>query len=444
MNTMLRGRWLGLVALLLAHFISIPAMADENYELLKQQVAALQEQLAEVQATLHQYQESSASKSEVTKLQQEVAEAAEWKEPNALIHMAGYADVGYTNRENADGSFNLGTFSPILHYQYRDLVMLESELEFAIGDDGSTDVELEYLTIDYFLNDYITLVGGKYLSPIGQFRQNLHPSWINKLASAPPGFGHDGAAPVSDVGFQARGGFPMGGKSANYAVYVSNGPELVATVEDGEVELGGIDAEGFNTDVDGSFVFGGRFGYLPLAGLEIGVSLASGKAAITSVESAHGEEEAQHDDPQEEDGLGEHDEPEIPAAGPIAGEPERNYDVLGFDFAWRLNNLALRGEYVRSKVGASEGGVTASPGATWTTWYTQAAYRFPETNWETVLRYTDFDSPHESEEQKQWAVGLNYLFSSNFIGKLNYEFNDGQTGSQADANRFLFQLTYGF
>jgi hypothetical protein len=420
--------------------LPLSAMADEQYDLLKRQVEALQSQLAEVQAALQEYASDNASKAEVAQLRQEVAEAREWKEPNSLIHMAGYADVGYANQENADGSFNVGTFSPIFHYQYRDIVMLESELEIEVGDEGETDVTLEYLTVDYFLNDYVTLLGGKFLSPIGQFRQNLHPSWINKLASAPPGFGHDGAAPVSDVGFQARGGFPVSGAFANYAVYVSNGPELIATVEDDEIELEGVEAEGFGNDSDGDKVFGGRLGIVPLRGLEIGISAASGKAAVTSVAAAHGGEEAA-DEENGEDGHG--DEGSL-AEGPIAGEPARDYDVLGFDFAWRLDNFALRGEYVKTKIGEDTEGLTASDGATWKTWYTQASFRFPQTNWETVLRYTDFDSPHASQDQQQWALGLNYLFTSSFMGKLTYEFNDGQAGGQSDTDRWMFQLAYGF
>lgn len=214
MSTVTRGHWRGPLVLVLTMALPLSAMADEQYDLLKRQVEALQSQLAEVQAALQEYASDNASKEEVAQLRQEVAEAKEWKEPNSLIHMAGYADVGYANQENADGSFNVGTFAPIFHYQYRDIVMLESELEIEVGDEGETDVALEYLTVDHFLNDYVTLLGGKFLSPIGQFRQNLHPSWINKLASAAPGFEHDGAAPVSDVGFQARGGFPVSGAFA--------------------------------------------------------------------------------------------------------------------------------------------------------------------------------------------------------------------------------------
>jgi len=458
MSTVKIGQWQGLLVAVIAMALPLSAVADEKYDLLKQQVEMLQAQLEQVQETLKQYDSQSASKEDVAELKQEVAQevssiktdvaqAAEWREPNSIIHLAGYADVGYANQKNSDGSFNVGTFSPIFHYQYRDIVMLEAELEIAVTDDGGTDVFMEYLTIDYFLNDYIALIGGKFLSPIGQFRQNLHPSWINKMASAPPGFGHDGAAPVSDLGFQVRGGFPMGNMFGNYAAYVSNGPELISTFEDDEFELEGIEAEGFGKDRDGKKVYGGRFGFIPLPGLEIGISAATGKATVTSLELAHGEEEEEEEDEHkvqvarvaseegEEEGEGDFD---------LDHEGPRDYDVLGFDFAWALNNFVLRGEYVKTKIGADYVGLTASEGATWKTWYTQASYQFPQTKWETALRYTDFDSPHASQDQKQWAVGLNYLFTSSFIGKLTYEFNDGETGSQADTNRWMFQLAYGF
>lgn len=455
MSAVRRSQWQRSLAILLALALPLSAVADDNFDLLKQQVETLQQQLEQMQEALKQNQEISASKEEVaqevSELKNDIVAAAEWKQPNTLIHMAGYADVGYANAENSDGSFNIGSFSPIFHYQYRDVVMLEAELEMSITDEGETDIELEYLTIDYFLNDYVTLLGGRFLSPIGNFRQNLHPSWINKLASAPPGFGHDGAAPVSEVGFQARGGFPLGNMFTNYAAYIGNGPELNSVLEDDRFELEGVEAEGFGRDGDGKKVFGGRFGFMPIPGLEVGISAAVGKATVTAIELAHHdlEEPDEHDDDQDpgehdEEEPDEHDEDAAEFAGDLNNEPARNYDVLGFDFAWRFNNLKLRGEYVKTKVGAHAVGVTASPGATWKTWYTQGSYLIPQSRWETVLRYTDFDSPHSSQDQKQWAVGLNYLFASSVIGKLTYEFNHGEEGSLADTNRWMFQLAYGF
>jgi hypothetical protein len=177
----------GLLAAAVAMLATSPmpaAAGGKDIEALRQTVEQLQKQLEEVQKQLKEQEQKAASKEEVRQVREEVAQAAEWKDPNTLIHLAGYADVGYTDTDSEDGSFNVGTFSPIFHFQYRDLVMLESELEFEVEPDGETSVALEYLTVDFFLNDYMALVGGKFLSPVGQFRQNLHPSWINKLPSA--------------------------------------------------------------------------------------------------------------------------------------------------------------------------------------------------------------------------------------------------------------------
>ena len=367
-----------------------------------------------------------ALQNQVTALNGEVQQATEWKYPYTLVHMAGYADVAYVKKEGEDSSFVIGTFSPIFHYQYRDTVMMEAELEFEVGEDGETEVALEYMTIDWFLNDYAVLVAGKFLSPIGQFRQNLHPSWINKLATAPPGFGHDGAAPVSDLGLQVRGGFPMGSMRANYAVYVANGPEINAEAEDDgaggfEYELDGVAAEGFGVDRDGEKTFGGRIGILPIASVEIGLSAAGGKATVTNIEADTS-----------------------PPAGSIEGETPRDYTVYGADFVWFTGNMSLRGEFVKTEVGEATTGVTASEGATWQTWYTQLAYRLPNTKWEGVLRYTDYDSPHASVDQKQTAIGVNYLVTNNFIVKLTHELNDGQENADSDLDLTVLQLAYGF
>jgi len=390
-------------------FISLPsiALAESSNAGLQAQIDALQNQ--------------------VTALNSEIQQAAEWKNPNTLIHLAGYADVGFVSPEKGNDSFVVGTFSPIFHFQYRDVVMLESELEFEVGEDGETEVNLDYLTIDWFVSDYATIIAGKFLSPIGQFRQNLHPSWINKLPSAPPGFGHDGAAPISDLGLQVRGGFPIGGIRTNYAVYASNGPELNSETEDeAEFELEGVRAEGIGADRDGDKTFGGRFAILPISSLEIGLSFATGKATVTELEN----------------------EVEPPTAGLesgfIDGEIAREYDVIGADFVWFTGNLSIRGEYVKTEIGEAVTGVTTSEGAIWESLYTQLAYRLPDTKWEGVIRYADFDSPLNRQDVTQTMLGINYLVSNNFIAKLAYEINNGVTGSPADDNRLLLQLAYGF
>jgi len=380
---------------------------------------------------------------QVTALSSEVQQAAEWKNPNTLMHMAGFADVKYVQPKGGDGSFGIGSFSPIFHYQYRDVVMLEAEVEMEVLEDGSTKTDLGYMTIDWFVNDYVVIIAGKFLSPIGQFRQNIHPSWVNKMVSAPPGFGHDGAAPISDMGVQLRGGFPVGGIRTNYSLYVSNGPELKSEIEDDGTEfeagLDGVAAEGFGADRDGKKTAGGRFAILPMSSLEIGVSYATGKATVTEIETSE-------DDARPE--------------GEIAGQPLRDYDVAGADFVWFKGNISVRGEYIKTEIGADSTaynpavppndppttvGATASGKATWEATYVQAAYRLPNSKWEGVLRYGDFDAPGDLKDQKQTTVGVNYLVANNFIVKLSYEFNDGKVAdTKADTDVLLTQLAYGF
>ncbi len=173
---------------------------------------------------------------EVEQLRKEVRDAKADHNTDSVVHLAGYGSVTYTDSdfEDSNASFSGVQFNPIFHYQYKDLVVLEAELEMEATSEGETETALEYLAIDLFLHDYVTLVAGKFLSPLGQFRQNMHPAWINRLASAPVGFGHDQAAPVADVGVQLRGGYPIGMARGNYSIYIANGPELEA--DGGEIE----------------------------------------------------------------------------------------------------------------------------------------------------------------------------------------------------------------
>ena len=350
---------------------------------------------------------SVAAAEDLDSLKRQIEEAAEWKRPNSLAHLAGYADVGYTDSDKATGTFNAGRFAPIFHYQYRDLLMVEAELEFQAQENGETEVGMEYLTADLFINDYMVLVAGKFLSPLGQFRQNLHPSWINKLPSAPAGFGHDQAAPNADVGVQLRGGFPLSGVSANYAVYVANGP-AVELNEDGDA-IERVETPGMGQDGDGSKVFGGRFGvYFPNQKLDLGLSLAGGRVSEWEPEKM-----------------------------PITYENKRDYSVFGADAIYRVSGFDLRAEYVQQKIGSSATS-TAPESAGFTAWYGQGAYRLNQ--WEPVLRYAKYETPES--EVSQWTVGVNYLFASNVIAKLAYELNDYK---DADANnRLLLQLAYGF
>jgi hypothetical protein len=78
-----------------------------------------------------------------------------------------------------------------------------------------TEKGIEYLQLDYFANKYITVVGGRFLTPFGIFNERLHPIWIRNLASAPYIFG---LSANSSMGAMLRGGVPVGSAvELNYA-----------------------------------------------------------------------------------------------------------------------------------------------------------------------------------------------------------------------------------
>ena len=417
MNTTTRRRmiawWLPGLAFLASP--SLAQMHPERIAELEEQVSALTEQLGELSVELDEAKEAEGlgglrKDVEANKVAiQATQSATTFTDATSVTHLSGYASADYVSVENGPSAF-VANFNPMFHFLYENKILWEAELEVVVEENGETEIGLEYTTVDWFLNDNLTLIAGKFLSPIGNFRQNLHPSWINKLPSAPPGFGHDGAAPISEVGVQLRGVAPMGDSRLNYAFFLGNGPKIEG--EDGEIHA--IEAEGFGSDPDDEKVFGGRVAFLPIPSLELAVSGATGDAAVV-----------------EDDGID------------VEGDPKRGYQVLGFDASYQWNNLDLRGEYVKQEVDPNPLSI-APEGGVWETWYAQAAYKFADGKWEGVARYTDFQSPHADDTQEQLALGINYLITPSAFLKFGYESNKGEPGEITDADRWILQIAYGY
>lgn len=398
------------IAIAMAGMFPLAVHAADDTAALRKEVEQLRQELSELRALVKSQGQTAASKDEVAAVKMEVSRVAEQgvraTDTNSLAHVSGYGVVGYTDRRSSSKSFSMVGFSPIFHYQYKDLLLFQAELETAIQPDGSTSVALEYASANLFVNDNLSLFGGKFLTPVGYFIQNLHPAWINKFPSKPPGFGVEGgAAPESDVGIGARGGFAFGGAArANYAFYVGNGPRLALNPTGNEIE--GVEAEGATSSAGGRKFFGGRVGVLPVPGLELGLSGGTSRVAL-------------------------------------AEEGKRSYSVAGADIAFKRGALDWRAEYIQQRVGNLASSV-APEGGTWKTWYTQMAYRIPATPWEPVIRFGDFKTPHADQRLRQWGLGLNYWLTANAVAKVAYELNRGEPGTPNDANRLLVQFGFGF
>ena len=103
--------------------------------------------------------------------------------------------------------------------------------------------------MSYLLNDYVTLGAGKFLNPGNYFIERIHPAWINKLPDRPLSMVGDTRIQASQqLGFQVRGGLPLGPTRGEYAFYGSNGPTMRA---DGTLKFSNFDDDNNNKAVGG-------------------------------------------------------------------------------------------------------------------------------------------------------------------------------------------------
>ena len=366
--------------------------------------------------------------------------------------IAGYADAGLTfsDKESVGGTtFIAGTFNPALFFQYGDWLLFEGEAEIEISEAGETEFTLEYSQLDLLLHDNATLVIGKFLSPVGQFQERLHPSWINRLADAPAGFGHDGLQPGAEVGLQLRGGVPVGRSRLNYALAVGNGPRLDA--------MGAVMTEGFGGDDNRNKAISGRIGILPIPYVEVGVSFLRAKVR-GAMAQAEGEEMESASLPASiasVEGGG--------AEGPVL--PAVRYSLWGVDAAYTRGPWDVRFEYlsgVRKAIPVEdEDGMAMEPlpRLKMKAWYGQLAYRLSGVtqhpilqNLEPAIRYGRYqvrglDELAEEAAERRLDIGLNYwlapaivLHSAVQLRKFTARHED-----QDDKDtRLLLQLAYGF
>ncbi len=102
---------------------------------------------------------------------------------------------------------------------------MKSEMKREDGVWGPRAVEknFEFLELNYFANGYLTLVGGRFLTPFGIFNERLDPPWVKNLQTPPliRPFGDS-----SSNGGMARGAIPLS-SAANltYSAYYSAASE---------------------------------------------------------------------------------------------------------------------------------------------------------------------------------------------------------------------------
>jgi hypothetical protein len=336
--------------------------------------------------------------------------------------LAGWADGMFEARNGQVSTFS-ASFDPIFLWELTPKILFDSRLEIDPSG-GGTNVNLVNAQISYLLNDYIALGVGEFFSPSNVFVERFEPQWINKLPDRPLAIYH-GILPNISVGAQARGGFPIGSTRVDYAFYVSNGPVL--NTFDAR-RAGTLDFNSYTDNNDNKAV-GGRVGFLPIPGVEVGYGFETSKPGFQGTTFSRVQ------------GLVQSLDVEV---------TRDSYLLKG-----RINLFAQYAwSHVDHTVYDPDGSLGFGPLAFTSKQdggYAELAYRPTKLdnnlvrNLEMILRWDHMSrgpSGLGDPEETRWTLGLNYWLSPSTVLKAAYEWD--QPNGEPNRNALLIQTAMGF
>jgi hypothetical protein len=335
-------------------------------------------------------------------------------------------------RPSTPGGFYFGEFTPDFLLKLNDWILLEAEI--GIGADGSVSAG-SFAQADFFINDWLTIIAGRIVAPIGWYNERLNNPWINKIPGDAPGgpplLWLQVLPPLSLLGVEAQGSFYLGCSpiKMEYAAFVSNGLNVTSATPGAPTldELANLEnmTDTFNI-ITNDKAYGGRIGlWWPAKGLEAGIS-----------------------------GMINNDY--------IAGGFEDSISLWALDFNYRKGNWDFRAEYGMTYQQAADfiGTNIRRQGM-----YTQIAYRQRDAtnkivqNTELVYRYsyvdfhgidakaldlTTYSTPIDVPVRRQQnTFGVNYYFYPRMMMQVAYEIND-EPGFHLRDNNFMTQLAWGW
>jgi hypothetical protein len=335
-------------------------------------------------------------------------------------------------RPSTPGGFYFGEFTPDFLLKLNDWIFLEAEI--GIGSDGSVSAG-SFAQADFFVNDWLTIIAGRFVAPIGFYNERLNNPWINKLPGdapgSPPPLWLQVLPPMALLGVQATGSFYIGCSplKLEYAAYISNGLNLTpATAGSPTIsELANLEnMTNTFSFITNDKIVGGRLGlWWPEIGLEGGISAMYN---------------------------GDY----------VAGEFEDSISLWAVDLNYHKCNWDVRFEY----------GTTYQHAQTFVAdnirrqgFYGQVAYRPRDAgnrylrNVEGVYRYSyvefrgidptaldlsTFGTPVDVPVRRhQNEFGINYYFYPRMVLKCAYQIND-EPGFHLHDNQVITELAWGW
>ena len=399
----------------------------KEYEELKAQMLAMKKELDAIKKEKGAIpKQESAEGQAIVDMHKEVAPPVVEPEGPMLgttkFYLAGWAEGMFEARNGSVSTFS-ASFNPIFLWELSPKLLFESRLEIEPSGSG-TNVNLVYAQLTYLLNDYITLGVGEFFSPSNVFVERFEAQWINKLPDRPLAVYH-GILPNISVGAEVRGGFPIGPTRANYALYVSNGPTL--NTFDPRT-AGTLDFSSY-TDNNDDKAIGGRVGFLPIPGVEVGYGFETAKPGFQGTTFAHVRSLLQS----------------------VDLEVTRDSDLLKgridlyAQYAWSKVDHAVYdpdgslGFGPLSLTGKRDGG------------YALVAYRPTKIdidfirNLEMIFRWDHLSrapSGLGDPEEDRWTLGLDYWLSPSTVVKAAYEWDNPR--GERNRNALLLQAAMGF
>jgi hypothetical protein len=332
-------------------------------------------------------------------------------------------------RAATHGGFYFGEFTPDFLLKLNEWILLEAEI--SVGPSASVG---SFAQADFFVNDYLTIIAGRFVAPIGWFNERLNNPWINKLPADAPGSGpllwQQVLPAMSLLGVQAQGSFYLGCSPVKleYNAYVSNGlnvtPAAAAPAIDELANLENM-TNTFNI-ITNDKAIGGRIGlWWPEVGLAGGIS-----------------------------GLVNGDY--------VAGGFEDSIGLYALDLNYHKGNCDFRFEYGMTYQHAGD---FIQANIRRQGFYTQLAYRPRDAgnrylqNVELIYRYgyvdfrgfdrtaltlssyaTPVDVPIRRQQNE---FGIDYWFYPRMVLKVAYQIND-EPGFHLHDNQFISELAWGW
>ena len=337
--------------------------------------------------------------------------------------MVGDAEVQYGQAKGQNGTFSLADFAPIFLFRANDNILFEAGFDVTLqnntGTNGhpngsSTSVSMSFGQLDYLLNDYVTVVAGYMLMPLGTY-QERGAGWLNKIPDDP--LPVDDLLPGSGVGAQLRGSVPVGqsGQMLTYSVYGVNGPSSTdGTADAGSLDLSGnVGGDAVNSpNLNGNPSGGGRIGWFyPWKAhydIELGVSGQSGTWSGNYLWSALVLDAAIHISPYFE----------------------------------------VKGEYINTWEETDNAGTIQPQG-----WWVQTSYKLAGLNLdapvvndvELVGRYDTVNNAQDSTYDR-YTTGFVYYITNTLLFEGDYEWliSHGLNADGLPSSQFILQLSYGF